>query len=156
MGWCGLREALSAKDRTPPHLLYNKGMEHNKKPFFSYENSKRVIAQSCKINRQIDRMADMMHLQREQIVHEVNKAVYELAEKQNISVYDICFNFIPVEKFVDTKFDYEGPLPTQCTINMKVELSPVKFELEKGPGYWKHKYFRLKEKMQALIDNKED
>lgn len=131
-------------------------MEQQKKPYFSFENSKRVMMQNYKIGRQIDMMADLMHKQREQIIHEVNKAVFELAEKQNISVYDICFHFIPVEKLVNTKFDDKDPFQTSCTIDMEVELTPVEFELEKGPGYWKSKYFRLKEKLQELIDNKED
>ena len=131
-------------------------MDEQKKPYFSYENSKRVIEQNFKIDRQIDLMADMMNKQRVQMIHEVNKAVYELAEKKEMSVYDICFHFVPVEKYVDTRFEGQDTLNPRYVVDMEVELTPVKFELEKGPGYWKSKYYRLKENLLTLINNKDD
>ena len=126
-------------------------MEKIIRPSLSFENSKRILEQGLKIDRQIDLMADLMQEQREQMIHEVNKAVFELAEKKNMSIYNICFHTIPVERCVDTKFDYKDPLQARCSLDIKLELVPIEFELEKKPNYWENKYYRLKEKIQELI-----
>lgn len=126
-------------------------------PSVSYENSKRLMEQNAKMREQIDMMADIMHKQREQVRKEVNKAIYDLAEKQGVSIYDVCFHYAPVESVPQINYeDIKDPLRTNINFEMEVKLVPIKFELEKGGGYWKDKYFRLKEKMQAIIDNKED
>jgi len=38
----------------------------------------------------------------------------------------------------------------------EIRLVPMPFEPDKGPDYWKEKYLRLKERMQELINDKED
>ena len=93
---------------------------------------------------------------REKVTSDVNKAIYEMAEKQKCSIYDICFHFAPVESEVRTEYDNKDPLNQRYTMISKIQLVPIEFEFEQGPGYWKGKYFRLKEKLQELIDNKED
>ena len=42
------------------------------------------------------------------------------------------------------------------TYEQDMRLVPMPFEPDKGPDYWKEKYCRLKERMQELIDDRED
>jgi len=42
------------------------------------------------------------------------------------------------------------------TYEQDIRLVPMPFEPDKGPDYWKDKYRRLKERMQELINDKED
>lgn len=129
-----------------------------KVPELSYENSRRLIRQAVKMNNSIDIMADFMEMERKQVTHKVNKAIFDLAEQQGVSVYEVCYHYAPVESYPIPEINEGDPLrPTvDMKMEMEVKLVPMKFEFEKGGGYWKDKYYRLKEKMQALIDNKED
>lgn len=86
---------------------------------------------------------------------ELNKLLYDTAEKEGISLYDLCFHTVPkVEQaYPQIKFNRED-YTQSFEINYTIKLEPVDFEFEKGPGYWKNKYYRLKEAMQKLIDSK--
>lgn len=90
-----------------------------------------------------------------QIREAVNDAVYENAKRLGLSVYDICFRTVPR---IHNKMDFDTSLlkEPKMSVEFTVELDPVEFELEKGPGYWKNKYYRLKEKMQEIINDKND
>lgn len=92
---------------------------------------------------------------REKVISEVNRKIFELAESKGVSVYDICFNYMPIEKFFGVKKD-DSNNSLKYTIQADIELVPIHFEFEKGGGYWKDKYFRLKENLQKIIDNKND
>lgn len=128
-----------------------------KMPKLSYENSKRLLSLSCRMQSAIDDLIrNGYDKSREKVTSDVNKAIYEMAEKRKCSIYDICFHFVPVESEFRTEYDNKDPLNQRCTMTSKIQLVPIEFEFEQGPGYWKGKYFRLKEKLQELIDNKED
>ena len=131
--------------------------EKIKMPKLSYENSKRLLGISCHMQSSInDLIMNGYDKSREKVISDVNKAIYEMAEKQKCSIYDICFHFAPVESEVRTEYDNKDPLNQRYTMSSKIQLVPIEFEFEQGPGYWKGKYFRLKQKLQELIDNKED
>jgi hypothetical protein len=126
-------------------------------PKLSYENSKRLLGLSCHIQSAIeDLIRNGYDKSREKVTSDVNKAIYDLAEKRKCSIYDICFHFMPVESEVRTERDPNDPLGQRYTISSEIQLVPIEFEFEQGPGYWNGKYFRLKQKLQELIDNKED
>lgn len=57
---------------------------------------------------------------------------------------------------VESEFRTERDPNEIYTISSEIRLVPIEFEFEQGPGYWKGKYFRLKQKLQELIDNRED
>lgn len=122
----------------------------------SYENSKRLLGLSCRMQSSIEDLIRDYDKHREKITSDVNKLIYEMAEKKKCSIYDICFHFMPVEDEVITERDSKDPLNQRYTISTKIKLVPIEFEFEQGPGYWKGKYFRLKQKLQELVDNKED
>lgn len=131
--------------------------EKIKMPKLSYENSKRLLGLSCHMQSSInDLIMNGYDKSREKVISDVNKAIYEMAEKRKCSIYDICFHFMPVESEFRTDTDNKNPLNQRYTISSEIKLVPIEFEFEQGPGYWKGKYFRLKQKLQELIDNKED
>lgn len=131
--------------------------EKIKMPKLSYENSKRLLGLSCHMHSAInDLIMNGYDKSREKVTSDVNKAIFEMAEKRKCSIYDICFHFMPVESEFRTDIDNKNPLNQRYTISSEIKLVPIEFEFEQGPGYWKGKYFRLKEKLQELIDNKED
>lgn len=128
-----------------------------KMPKLSYENSKRLLGLSCHMQSAINDLIRNGYDQSiEKVTSDVNKAIFELAEKRKCSIYDICFHFMPVESEFRTERDPNDPLGQRYTISSEIQLVPIEFEFEQGPGYWKGKYFRLKQKLQELIDNKED
>ena len=122
----------------------------------SFENSRRLTEHSVNMHKAINELFyNGFRESREKVVSEVNKAIYELAEKRRVSIYDICFNCIPVESFSEPKIEeVDEPLKASASITSEVKLVPIKFEFEKGPGYWKQKYYELKKEMQKLIDSK--
>lgn len=123
---------------------------------YSYENSKRVL----KLSQQIDESINDLYMRgyresRKKVISEVNRKIFELAESKGVSVYDICFHYMPIEKsFGVKKEDSNNTL--RYTLQSDIDLVPIHFEFEKGGGYWKDKYFRLKENLQKIIDNKID
>ena len=127
----------------------------SEKPKLSYENSKRLLGLACSMHSAINDISAKFNMSREKVTSEINKYIYELAEEKKCSIYDICYHFAPVEK--NFRVDYpKDPRKGECTMTSDIQLVPIEFEFEKGPGYWKGKYFRLKEKLQKLIDDKKD
>ena len=127
----------------------------------SFENSNRMRSRRWAVDQTLHVMAETQHqlnpalniydeiMKRER--SHLNKAVFDMAEKNGISVYDICMQYMPKYGEPQIKYGENG-----VTYDQDMRLVPIPLELEKGPGYWKGKYYRLKEKLQELIDNKED
>ena len=83
-----------------------------------------------------------------------NQLLYEFAEKHEMSLHDVCMHFMSKYDYKVEPFDAEGrPAPM---FNVGISLAPMPLDLEQGPGYWKGKYFKLKEQMQALVDSRDD
>jgi len=83
-----------------------------------------------------------------------NQLLYEFAEKHEMSLHDVCMHFMPKYDYKTEMFDAEG----RCapSFNVDISLEPMPLDLEQGPGYWKGKYFKLKEQMKSLIDSRDD
>lgn len=124
----------------------------------SYENSLRLLERKSQLHTKIEQLVyDGICESIKDATRQVNKAVYEMAEEQGVSIWDICFNYFPeyshvVPKFKD--FKIKGDEQSVTSVEGVIKLVPFVLELEKGPGYWKDKYLRLKEKMQNIIDEK--
>ncbi len=127
------------------------------KKIVSYENSIRLLERKEQVRVKLEELVyDGVCESIKAATSQVNKAVYEMAEKQGCSIWDICFTFFPEYSFVEPKFKIEGKKQSVIRAEGIVKLVPLELQLDKGPGYWKDKYLRLKEKIQALIDEKED
>ena len=128
----------------------------------SFENKKRMEARRTKVAETLLRaageqqMADhtaqlISEIVRQQRIH-LNKQVYELAERQGVSIYDICLQYMP--QMSEPQYYHTGD--GTVTYEQHIRLVPMPFEPDKGPDYWKEKYRRLKERMQELINDKEE
>lgn len=125
------------------------------KKIVSYENSLRLLERKAQVREKLDELVyDGVCESIKAATSQVNKAVYEMAEKQGCSIWDICFTFYP--EYSLPTFKIEGKEQSDIRVKSIVKLVPLELQLDKGPGYWKNKYLRLKEKMQELIDARED
>ena len=94
----------------------------NTKQFvFDFEQTRSVLNRMAAIDCLLE---DMLYRQiaksKEELTRQINKALYDMAEKQGVSLYDICYNFIPNYGF-DAKENRYG---------IKVEFKPVKLTFE--------------------------
>ena len=121
---------------------------------------KRMEARRAKVDETLQQRAEMLTLRAgtDQLISEImrqqrshlNKQVYDLAERQGVSIYDICLQYMP--QMSEPQFSHaDGTV----TYEQDIRLVPMPFEPDKGPDYWKEKYCRLKERMQELINDKE-
>lgn len=128
----------------------------------SFENKKRMEARRVKVDEtllqaaEVQQMADhtaqlISEIMRQQRSH-LNKQVYDLSERQGVSIYDICLQYMP--QMSEPQFSHADD--GTVTYERDIRLVPIPFEPDKGTDYWKDKYFRLKERMQELINDKED
>lgn len=115
----------------------------------SYENSRRILDRQGEINLLVDAFSDYVEETRKQENRDLNRQLYELAEKEGVTLWDICFSYMP-ERRLKPNSDMSHP------IEYEVGLVLMPLELEKGPGYWKGKYYNLKRKIQAILDRKDD
>ncbi|MBQ6097888.1 MAG: hypothetical protein IJK99_09095 [Bacteroidales bacterium] len=123
----------------------------------TFENSRRVLERKRLVDSKIQDIifADLCRTE-EEVKNAINECLIENAKKLGMSLYDICFTtvpevYIPAPKIVDAK-----NLAMEKEYNICIRLTPIEFELEKGPGYWKNKYLRLKEKVRDVIDNDDE
>lgn len=127
----------------------------------SFENTKRVMEREHLIKKLIDSICNGFELQQKEVKKELNKALYKFAEDTGQSLYDVCFHTVPDVRVVECRHPYMNDgntftLSPRVETGIQITLKPLEFEFEKGPGYWKDKYLRLKEQMQAVIDAKEE
>lgn len=127
----------------------------------SFENSKRIRERRMEAQRTITDMVSKTHMETlgreffnevvKQQYHHLNKMVFDLAERQGVSVFDICLRYMP--EYAEPQVDLAGD-----GVNMAQELRlvPLPLEFEKGPDYWQDKYLLLKKRMQELIDSIKD
>lgn len=134
----------------------------NNNGVISFENMKRMEARRAKVDEtllqaaEVQQMADhtaqlISEVMRQQRSH-LNKQVYDLAERQGVSIYDICLQYMP--QMSEPQFSHAD----DCTVTYEqdIRLVPMPFEPDKSTDYWQNKYCRLKERMQELINDKED
>lgn len=128
----------------------------------SFENMKRMEARRAKVDEtllqatEMQQMADhtnqlISEVMRQQRSH-LNKQVYDLAERKDVSIYDICLQYMPQMSEPQISHPNYGTF----SYEQEIRLVPMPFEPDKDSGYWKERYFRLKERMQELINDKED
>lgn len=129
----------------------------------SFENKKRMEARRVKVDETLLQAAEIQQMadHTDQLISEIlrqqrsylNKQVYDLAERHGVSIYDICLQYMP--QMSEPHFSPIG-IDGTVTYEQDIRLVPMPFEPDKSPDYWKDKYCRLKERMQKLINDKED
>lgn len=131
-------------------------MEGGVKYELDYQQSIEMINRGCGVRNEIrtimDHMFDEIHGKEIEVINEL---VLDAAKKMKTSVYEVCFHSVPRIVYEDQDMNLMAESP-RFAVGCRIGLAPVEFNLTQGPGYWKGKYYRLKEQMQKLIDNKED
>lgn len=103
------------------------------------------MKEACKRDQAIDELVQYQVCKDKEIaVKLTNKLLYEAAEKQGVSLYTVCFNFVP-----DIKREWNME---KNTIDYEATLKPLQFDFEHDGGYWKNKYYELKKQIQELIN----
>ena len=114
-------------------------------PTLSFPDSMKLVKEAVKKDQAIDDLVfNMLFDDRETAIKAVNKLLFDTAEKQNVSLYTLCFHTIP-----DIKYDWNMENnKTTATITLK----PTPFDFEHDGGYWRNKYYELKKKIQEIIN----
>ena len=128
----------------------------------SFENMKRMEARRAKVDETLLQAAEMQQMtgHTDQLISEImrqqrshlNKQVYDLAARKDVSIYDICLQYMPQMSEPQIRHTNYGTF----SYEQEIRLVPMPFEPDKGPDYWKGKYLRLKNLLQELINDKEE
>ena len=86
----------------------------------------------------------------EQVIKEANKMVYELAQEQGLSLWNLCLQCAP-----DFNYDVKAT-SLGAELECNIRLIPMEFDFKHSPDYWEEKYYNLKKEMQQLLDKKPD
>ena len=121
----------------------------------SFENTQRILTRQRQIASDLMYYIDVGFRESEkQMREEVNKKLYELAEKTNISLYDLCFQVVPRMRAIEPRIENMEELKaSQFKAEYEMVLEPMPLQFEKGPDYWEAKYRKLKAKIQELIED---
>ena len=92
----------------------------------------------------------------EEMTSKCNKALYDLAEKRGISLWNLCFSVVPRWNQVESDVDMSDPLNITFNADYRLDLVPLEIDFEHSPDYWEVKYRQLKSKIEKLISEKED
>ena len=112
----------------------------------SYPDNKKLLEESCKKNEAIRVLANELYESNiNQTTKAVNKLLIETAERMGVSLYDLCFHTIP--ELGAPKWNDD-----MTTCSQEISLVPVEFDLTHDGGYWREKYFRLKDRMREAMD----
>lgn len=119
----------------------------------SYINSRKILSRSCEIHRTHQELARRMITDNvAESIRRTNELLFKTAQEKGISLYELCFNTVP-DYTIDPHFN---PLDGVSELRQTIILRPAKLNLEQGGGYWKAKYFRLKDRLQEIVNNKDD
>ena len=125
--------------------------EQKKFAMMSATNGHKIMARKERIRHDLQNYLERGMVDSEkEMFHICNKALYELAEQQGKSLWDLCFQVVPRWEPV------EDDIINNAQISYALKLIPLLIDFEHGPEYWEMKYRRLKEAIQKLIDEKED
>lgn len=92
---------------------------------FDYEQTGKILARRVLIDQRLEEMMERHMVDTwEELKKRLNQHLYELAEKQGMSLYDICFNYIPGYEY---DFAPDGDI---AKYEIKITLIPAKLSME--------------------------
>lgn len=130
-------------------MTIKKGVEKSKTA--PYDVSVMLSEKAAEVQRRISEI--LMEDQRkteQQLKSELNKMAYDFAEKTGASLWDICLSTLP-EWTYDLE-EIEGHSQMVC----KARITPIEFDFTHSPDYWEKKYYKLKNELQKLLNEKEE
>lgn len=93
---------------------------------------------------------------KKEMTSKCNKALYDMAEKRGINLWDLCFSVVPRWSPIESNVDTSDPLNPTFNVDYRLDLVPLEIDFEHGPDYWEMKYHQLKSKIEKLINEQED
>ena len=119
----------------------------NEKRVAPYDVSMMLLNKSLDAENRMREIVERCRAQTmEKVRKEANKLAYEYAERNGLSLWDVCLKTVPGYDF--GPFKDEGD---KYTMYANVRLVPIEFDFEHSPSYWEEKYHELKNKLETLI-----
>ena len=132
-------------------------IDNFEKAVMSAANGKKMLARQDQIASDLAYYVERGFAgSKKEMTSKCNKALYDLAEKRGISLWELCFSVVPRWNQVESDVDTSDPLNITFNADYRLDLVPLEIDFEHGPDYWEDKYFKLKEQMQKLVDDKDD
>ena len=132
-------------------------IDNYEKAVMSAANGKKMLARQDQIASDLAYYVECGFAEsKKEMTSKCNKALYDLAEKRGISLWDLCFSVVPRWNQVETAVDMSDPLNITFNADYRLDLVPLEIDFEHGPGYWEEKYRQLKSKIEKLISEQED
>lgn len=105
-----------------------------------------------------DYVSSMTGESERELTRRANKALYEMAEQSGRSLWALCYQVIPQWTPVGSPLDDVRVDERDVTLTMEwqLELIPLRVDWQHGEGYWEKRYNELKQRMQQLIDERDD
>ncbi len=112
-------------------------IDYFEKAVMSEANGNKILARQNQISND---MADYLHRglaeSKNEMTSKCNKALYELAEARNISLWNLCFSVVPRWKEVESGVNMSDPMNMTLNAEYRLELVPLEIDFEHGPDYW--------------------
>ena len=132
-------------------------IDNFEKAVISAANGNKMLARQNQIASDLEYYVERGFAESEkEMTSKCNKALYDLAEKRGISLWDLCFSVVPRWNQVESDVDMSDPLNITFNADYRLDLVPLQIDFEHGPDYWEMKYRQLKSKIEKLISDKED
>ena len=126
------------------------------KAVMSAANGEKMLARQNQIESDLEYYMKLGFAEsKKEMTSKCNKALYDLAEKRGISLWDLCFSVVPRWNPVESDVDMSDPLNITFNADYRLDLVPLKIDFEHGPDYWESKYRQLKSKIEKLISEEE-
>lgn len=93
---------------------------------------------------------------KKEMTSKCNKALYDMAEKRGINLWDLCFSVVPRWNPIESNVDTSDPMNMTFDVDYQLDLVPLEIDFGHGPDYWEMKYHQLKSKIEKLINEQED
>ena len=132
-------------------------IDNFEKAVMSEANGEKMLARQNQIASDLAYYVDRGFAEsKKAMTSKCNKALYDLAEKRGISLWELCFSVVPRWNPIESNVDTSDPLNMTFNADYRLDLVPLEIDFEHGPGYWEMKYRQLKSMIEKLISEKED
>ena len=132
-------------------------IDNFEKAVMSAANGEKMLARQNRIASDLEYYVERGFAgSKKEMTSKCNKALYDLAEKRGISLWDLCFSVVPRWNQVESDVDTSDPLNITFNADYRLDLVPLEIDFEHGPDYWEVKYRQLKSKIEKLISEEEE
>jgi len=121
-------------------------------------NGMKMMETEERIKDLTDYVSRMTGESERELTRRANKALYEMAEQSGQSLWSLCYQVMPQWTPVGSALDGMRTDEQGVTLTMEwqLELIPLRVDWQHGGGYWEKRYNELKQRMQKIIDRRDD